>query len=80
MERNESCTKFNLSLWQVSLTLSELLNSLMGSLSERKEINIQTIYPNQIIKHLKMALKGTMHRLMPLSELAAPKGVRSPNC
>lgn len=80
MERNESCAKFNLSLWQASLTLLKLLNSLMGSLSKRKEINIPTIYPNQIIKHLKMTLKGTMHRLMPISELAAPKGVSSPNC
>lgn len=58
VERNESCAKFNLSLWQASLTLLKLLNSLMGSLSERREINTQTIYHNQIIKHLKMSLKG----------------------
>lgn len=80
MERNESSAKFNLSLWQTSLTLLKLLNSLMGTLSERKEINMQTIYHNQIIKHLKMTLKRTMHRLMPTSEVAAPKGVNSPNC
>lgn len=80
MERNESCAKFDLSLWQASLTLLKLLNSLMGSLCVRKEINIQTIYQNEIIKHLKVTLKGTMHRLMPISELAAPKHVSSPNC
>lgn len=71
MERNGPCAKMDVNLWQASLALLKLLNSLMGSFFVRKEINIQTIYHNQIIKHLKVTLKGTILRLMCIPGLAA---------
>lgn len=74
MERNESSAKFNLSLWQASLTLLKLLNSLMGSLSEREQINIRTIYHNQIIKHLKNDIKGDDAQTNAHIRTGSPKG------
>lgn len=67
-------------LWQGSLALLKLLQSLMGSFSVRKEINVQAIYHNQIIKHLKVTLKGMTLRLMHIPQLAAQKHISGPNC
>jgi len=80
MEQSGPCVKLDLNLWQESLALLKLLNSLMGFFSVRKEINIQTIYHHQVIKHLKVTLKGTILTLMCIPELAAQKHVNSPNC